>query len=932
MQASLLYRQHNSEGMPTAEAGVNATAVPATRFVTFAEQGEGKNGTGVAYANPSDTAALVTFTARDADGEVLAIEDLMLPPNGHDAQNMSPLFDLSSFTGSLEVTSTEPIVSLSLNFEAAPVFSSLPPGELDASAQGSTTYYFPHLAVGASWQTTITYINYSPQQVSCTTDFLSDQGAPLMVSFAGLGTVDSRTDVLPPGGSVHQETNVELSAPLAPGWARANCSGPVQASLLYRQHNSEGMPTAEAGVNATAVPATRFVTFAEQGEGKNGTGVAYANPSDTAALVTFTARDADGEVLAIEDLMLPPNGHDAQNMSPLFDLSSFTGSLEVTSTEPIVSLSLNFEAAPVFSSLPPGETPGEMLAPTDEAAFNDLFVGKRATTNFPAVYVDFVSPGRFRETRFAVTLTGSYTYRNTGSDAGTLTFNYDDGDRCTTHLTFVSTMAGTATFTCNDGSSGGYNWLLVAISATGTPDLVVQTPSVSDSSPNAGGAFTLSATVRNQGNGLSASTTLRYYRSPDATISTSDTAVGTDAVDALTPAGTSDESISLTAPSTAGTYYYGACVDPVAGESDTENNCSDSRVVTVRSGSNLQIYNDNVFVLPVSENLATLWTRSGNSPPLQDYAARFYEHFNDEFDFLIFFANVLRREIELEPGSHDGAFFNHVKNDVQGIGLDTFSDNSNWESAGKLQGVIFSSVYEPYHPIFGYSDFRQGQLLHELMHRWANFVVPTNFGSHWGPSSPGGVLGDDISNMIDHGDGKFSAINIRRVQFSPIELYLAGFIPPEEVPDFQIAEDVEWLPPEIVEDDKGPIVNFIFTASGIKTYTIEDIIAEHGPRVPGHLQAQKDFRAAVILLVSEDYPATREILESVSDDVLWFSHAGEVGLEKGHWPVSNFYEATGGRGTITMDGLSQFQSRARAERLAPSSFGTQPPPIVDLRE
>ena len=117
-------------------------------------------------------------------GEVLAIEDLMLPPNGHDAQNMSPLFDLSSFTGSLEVTSTVPIVSLSINFEAAPVFSSLPPGELDAAAQGSTTYYFPHLAVGASWQTTITYINYSPQQVSCTTDFLSDQGAPLMVSFA----------------------------------------------------------------------------------------------------------------------------------------------------------------------------------------------------------------------------------------------------------------------------------------------------------------------------------------------------------------------------------------------------------------------------------------------------------------------------------------------------------------------------------------------------------------------------------------------------------------------------------------------------------------------------------------------------------------------------------------------------------------------------
>ena len=336
----------------------------------------------------------------------------------------------------------------------------------DGLTSGGPTYYFPHLAVGASWQTTITYINYSPQEVTCQTDFLSDDGTPLMVSFEDRGTVPSRTDVLPPGGSVHQETNVELSAPLAPGWALANCTGPVQASLLFRWYNSEGMPVAEAGVNAATVPATRFVTFAEQGEGKNGTGVAYANPSDTAALVTFTARDADGEVLAIEDLMLPPNWHDAQNMSPLFDLSSFTGSLEVTSTEPIVSLSLNFEAAPVFSSLPPGETidiPGVMLAPADEAAFNDLFVGKRAATNFPAAYVDFVSPGRFRETRFAVTSTGSYTYRNTGSDAGTLTFNYDDGDRCTAHLTFTSATMGTATSMCDDGVSVEYNWRIVEI-------------------------------------------------------------------------------------------------------------------------------------------------------------------------------------------------------------------------------------------------------------------------------------------------------------------------------------------------------------------------------------------------------------------------------------------------------------------------------------
>ena len=318
VKASLLYRQHNSERVPTAEAGANAAAVPATRFVTFAEQGEGQFGTGVAYANPSDTSATVTFTARDAAGEVLASVDRTLSPGGHDAHGMGSLFGPTSFTGSIEVTSTEPIVSLSLNFEADPVFSSLPPGELDDAAQGSTTYYFPHLAVGASWQTTITYINYSPDEVTCQTDFISDHGTPLMVSFAALGTVVSRTDVLPPGGSVHQETNVDLNASLAPGWARATCSGPVKASLLFRLHNSEGAPTAEAGVNAAAVPATRFVTFAEQGEDQFGTGVAYANPSAISVPVTFTARDAAGELLASVVRTLSPGGHDAHGMAELF--------------------------------------------------------------------------------------------------------------------------------------------------------------------------------------------------------------------------------------------------------------------------------------------------------------------------------------------------------------------------------------------------------------------------------------------------------------------------------------------------------------------------------------------------------------------------------------------------------------------------------------
>ena len=118
----------------------------------------------------------------------------------------------------------------------------------------------------------------------------------------------------------------------------------------------------------------------------------------------------------------------------------------------------------------------------------------------------------------------------------------------------------------------------------GSPDLIVASPSVSDNTLMTGQSFTLRATVRNSGTARSASTTLRYYRSSDSGISTSDTRVGTDSVSGLSASGTSAESISLNAPSSAGTYYYGACVESVSGESNTNNNCSDGVRVTVSSG------------------------------------------------------------------------------------------------------------------------------------------------------------------------------------------------------------------------------------------------------------------------------------------------------------------------------------------------------------
>jgi hypothetical protein len=122
--------------------------------------------------------------------------------------------------------------------------------------------------------------------------------------------------------------------------------------LLYRFYQS-GVPVGEAGVNAETAPTTEFVTFAQ-----TATGVAYANPSTTqSAAVTIKVFNAAGAPLGSTVITLGPLAHGAANLGPLLGLETFTGFVEITSTIPIISLSLNAEVFPVFSSLPPGDLP-----------------------------------------------------------------------------------------------------------------------------------------------------------------------------------------------------------------------------------------------------------------------------------------------------------------------------------------------------------------------------------------------------------------------------------------------------------------------------------------------------------------------------------------------------------------------------------------------
>ena len=88
-------------------------------------------------------------------------------------------------------------------------------------------------------------------------------------------------------------------------------------------------------------------------------------------------------------------------------------------------------------------------------------------------------------------------------------------------------------------------------------------PSISTLAPRE--RFTLTATLRNDGSTTSARTEVTFYRSSDDSITFRDTSIGTDFVSAIAARETGQVSLTLNAPTAAGTYFYGVCLGDATG-------------------------------------------------------------------------------------------------------------------------------------------------------------------------------------------------------------------------------------------------------------------------------------------------------------------------------------------------------------------------------
>jgi hypothetical protein len=225
--------------------------------------------------------------------------------------------------------------------------------------------------------------------------------------------------------------------------------------------------------------------------------------------------------------------------------------------------------------------------------------------------------------------------------------------------------------------------------------------------------------------------------------------------------------------------------------------------------------------------------------------------------------------------------FDPAGNDVTGIGLDDAYGGDG----------TFASAYPPLRAMLLHNDvlaldqraklqgatgtpeeFAEYLFLLELSHVWGPAVrVPAveggpadeliGFPFHWSFWMDAGGSPAGGNRWTDNGDGTFttSGQTPATVTYSMLDLYLMGLADASEVPPFRVLEGA--VPPQGVVD---PFTKkaysktsfpwfgaqpFTVTAAGVRTLTIDDVVAENGPRTPARGASPTSLDLGIALVV-----------------------------------------------------------------------------------
>lgn len=279
----------------------------------------------------------------------------------------------------------------------------------------------------------------------------------------------------------------------------------------------------------------------------------------------------------------------------------------------------------------------------------------------------------------------------------------------------------------------------------------------------------------------------------------------------------------------------------------------------------------------------------------------------DDYDFYIFVLN----QRGLPEGAPASGYMQHVHQHLQVEGIGPFAaGQSGFDNVPRLKGLVYLGQFD---------DLVNGPSLHEIAHTWGNFVIQTG-DVHWNETDVDGQLGGGARGGIHEVSPGIYEVPLKVLglgeprKYADIELYLMGLVPSSEVGPI-----VQLLDP--TTDDSLPASTY--RASGTKTITIDDIIAEHGVRKPAVAEAQREFRAAFIAVTVDALSApgwrffrTKIDRFSATDDfdptivdVHTLNNRGTLFAPPTIFYNEvfrhNFHYATGGLATMTFDGLDR---------------------------
>jgi hypothetical protein len=225
-----------------------------------------------------------------------------------------------------------------------------------ASAQ-SFTYYFPQVAAGDGWRTTI-FISNATAAGTATGSITLTQSSGEAFNANWLDEMGNNVTAggnvmlfqLAPGQS-HKYVAVG-DLPLTVGYATVTATASVLGTAMFTFLDSNGGMLGEAGV-PMGIPLGKQAVFVDTTNGFR-TGVAIANPNNASLEIHFELLDNNAQLVASGIRELGPFQHMAIFTDELFPGSPpVVGRLQFWCTNPMVSIALRFSPTIQFTTMSP---------------------------------------------------------------------------------------------------------------------------------------------------------------------------------------------------------------------------------------------------------------------------------------------------------------------------------------------------------------------------------------------------------------------------------------------------------------------------------------------------------------------------------------------------------------------------------------------------